>query len=66
MILFDAGKTLIDYIPKDQVRGRESLMAYLSTINATEILMQYIVHNPGGYDAATIDRVTNEIFAKYE
>lgn len=66
MIIFDAGKTLIDYIPKDQIRGRESLMAYLSVLSAVELLMPYIVHNPHGHDAVTMDRVINETFARYE
>ncbi len=66
MIIFDAGKTLIDYIPKDQIRGRESLMAYLSVLSAVELLVPYIVHNPHGHDAVTIDRVINETFARYE
>ncbi len=66
MIIFDAGKTLIDYIPKDPIRGRESLMAYLSVLSAVELLMPYIVHNPHGHDAVTMDRVINEIFARYE
>lgn len=66
MIIFDAGKTLIDYIPKDNIRGRESLMSYLSTIDATKLLMKYIVSNPHNYDAETIDRITNETFEKYD
>lgn len=66
MIIFDAGKTLIDYIPKDNVRGRESLMSYLSTIDATQLLMEYIVLNPHNYDAETIDKITNETFQKYD
>lgn len=66
MIIFDAGKTLIDYIPKDNVRGRESLMSYLSTIDATQLLMEYIVLNPHNYDAETIDKITNETFQKEE
>lgn len=61
MILFDAGKTLIDYIPKADNNG----MLYLSTMDATEKLMQYIVSNPNHYDAAAIDRVNNEVFEKY-
>lgn len=66
MIIFDAGKTLIDYLPKDNIRGRESLMSYLSTIDATELLMQHIILNPHNYDAAMIDRITNETFEKYD
>ena len=66
MIIFDAGKTLIDYVPKDNIRGREALMSYLSTIDATKILMKYIVSNPYNYDAETIDRITNETFEKYD
>ena len=61
MILFDAGKTLIDYKPK---AGND--MAYLSTREATERLMPYIISNPHGYDAETIDRWNNRIFAEYE
>ena len=61
MILFDAGKTLIDYLPKTEDNGT----LCLSTIDATEKLMQYIVSNPNRYDAATIDRVNNEVFEKY-
>jgi putative hydrolase of the HAD superfamily len=61
MILFDAGKTLIDYRTKVG-----SDMAYLSTREATERLMPYIISNPHGYDADTIDRWNNQIFAEYE
>lgn len=66
MIIFDAGKTLIDYLQKDNVRGRESLMSYLTTIDATKLLMEHIVSNPHNYDVETINRVTNEIFEKYD
>ena len=61
MILFDAGKTLIDYLPKTEDNGT----LCLSTIEATEKLMQHVVSNPNRYDAATIDRVNNEVFEKY-
>lgn len=61
MILFDAGKTLIDYKPK-----AGDNMAYLSTYEATERLMPYIISNPHGYDAESIDRWNNQIFAEYE
>ena len=61
MILFDAGKTIIDYKPKV---GND--MAYLSTREATERMMPYIVSNPHRYDADTIDRLNNQIFAEYE
>ena len=61
MILFDAGRTLIDYKPKV---GTD--MAYLSTYEATERLMPYIISNPHGYDAETIDRWNNQIFAEFE
>lgn len=66
MIIFDAGKTLIDYLPKDDIRGRKSLMSYLTTVDATELLMEHIVSNPHNYDAQTIDRITNETFEKYD
>ena len=62
MILFDAGKTLIDYLPKTEDNGT----LCLSTIDATEKLMQYVVSNPNRYDAATIDRVNNEVFEAYD
>lgn len=61
MIIFDAGKTLIDYLPKIDDKG----MLYLSTIDATERLMQYITSNPNNYDAQIIDKFNNEIFEKY-
>ena len=61
MIIFDAGKTLIDYIPKADFNGT----LYLSTIDATEKLMEYIVSNPNDYDSQTIDKVNNEVFEKF-
>lgn len=61
MIIFDAGKTLIDYLPKENTD-----MSYLSTIDATKLLMEHIVSNPHNYDAETIDKITNETFEKYD
>lgn len=61
MIMFDAGKTLIDYLPKIDDKG----MSYLSTIDATKILMNYIISNPNNYDAEIINKYNNEIFDKY-
>ena len=58
MIIFDAGKTLINYLPKIDDKG----MLYLSTIDAIEKLMPYITSNPDHYDAQDINRLTNEIF----
>ena len=66
MIIFDAGKTLIDYVPKGPNCGRRSQMAYLSVVNAVEMLMPFMIHNPHGYDAATIDQVINETFVRYD
>ncbi|WP_071442261.1 hypothetical protein [Traorella massiliensis] len=57
MIIFDAGKTLINYLPK--IDDKE--MLYLSTIDAIEKLMPYITSNPNHYDAQDINRLTNEI-----
>ena len=61
MIIFDAGKTLINYLPK--IDGKE--MLYLSSIDATEKLMQHIISNPNNYDAQDINRFKNEIFEEY-
>lgn len=61
MIIFDAGKTLINYLPKIDDKG----MSYLSTIDAIEKLMPYITSNPDHYDAQDINRLTNEIFEEY-
>lgn len=61
MIIFDAGKTLINYLPK--IDDKE--MLYLSTIDAIEKLMPYITSNPNHYDAQDINRLTNEIFEEY-
>lgn len=61
MIVFDAGKTLIDYLPKADNKG----MSYLSTIDAIKMLMQYIVSNPHHYDAETITVRSNQLFEKY-
>ena len=61
MIIFDAGKTLIDYLPRVEDKGT----SYLSTLDATKKIMKYIVANPNNYDAETIDRVNNEVFKKY-
>lgn len=61
MIIFDAGKTLINYLPKIDDKG----MLYLSTIDAIEKLMPYITSNPDHYDAQDINRLTNEIFEEY-
>lgn len=64
MIIFDAGRTLIDYIPKG-TSGGNGAMNYLSVLSAVELLMPYITHNPHGHDAVTINRVINETFARY-
>ena len=61
MILFDAGKTLIDYPPKAENTG----MSYLSTVDAVRMLMPYVVSNPHRYDAETITTRSNELFEKY-
>jgi len=65
MILFDAGRTLIDYFPKDSAGG-EGTMKYVSVLSAVELLMPYIVHNPHNHDAVAIDNAINEVFARYE
>ena len=61
MILFDAGKTLIDYRPK---ASNES-MSYLATVDSTEILMEHVTANPHHYDAETVAARSNELFEKY-
>lgn len=61
MIIFDAGKTLINYLPKID----DKKMLYLSTIDAIEKLMPYITSNLNNYDAQDINRFTNKIFEEY-
>ncbi|MBR3841077.1 MAG: HAD family hydrolase [Erysipelotrichales bacterium] len=61
MIIFDAGKTLIDYFSEAGDKGT----LILSTCDASEKLMKYIISNPSGYDASTINRVNNEIFERF-
>ena len=53
MIVFDAGRTLLDYTEIDTRRGVSALMPFLS-------------ENPHGLTAGEIDRRTNEIFSHFE
>lgn len=53
MIIFDAGKTLIDY-------------KEINTLKGVKALMPYIIQNPRKLSAEEIDTFTNEIFAHYE
>lgn len=53
MILFDAGRTLLDYVSIDTMKGVQALMPYITS-------------NPRGLSAGEIDRCTNEIFSLFE
>lgn len=53
MILFDVGRTLIDYGEFCTRKGVDSLMPYL-------------VENPLGLTAEEIDKCTNEVFAQFD
>lgn len=53
MILFDAGKTLLNYLDIDTVRGVKAYMTYLTA-------------NPKGLTAEEIDREVNRIFETFE
>lgn len=53
MIIFDAGRTLIDYVSIDTLRG-------------VRTLMEHIVSNPQNLTAEEIDKSTNTIFAHFE
>ena len=53
MIIFDAGRTLLDYVNIDTMKG----------VNA---LMPYIISNPQGLTAEKINEKTNEIFSYFE
>ena len=53
MILFDAGRTLIDYVSIDTRKGVRALMPYLTA-------------NPRNLTAEEIDREANRVFALFE
>lgn len=53
MILFDAGRTLLDY-------------ANIDTLKGVKAIMPYIAENPRGLTAEEINNGTNEIFSRFE
>lgn len=53
MVIFDAGRTLIDYTQVDTLRG-------------VQALMEHVTANPRSLTPEEVDRFTNETFAQFE
>ena len=53
MVVFDAGRTLIDYAEVDTLRG-------------VRALMEHVTENPRNLTPEEVDRFTNETFAQFE
>lgn len=53
MVIFDAGRTLIDYADVDTLRG-------------VRALMEHVTANPRNLTPEEVDRFTNETFAQFE
>lgn len=53
MIIFDAGRTLLDYVSIDTLKGVQAFMPYITS-------------NPKGLTAEEIDHQTNQIFEQFD